>query len=217
MVERRVSIEVVSSGSMIAATAGFAAIVLGILSLLDLTPLYLVSIATLVIGVALMFEGGAVAARYWKLPEEIAKGPWSSFELASGMIVEILAGAAGLTLGILAIIGFIPLLLVTISVLIFGGALILGSGLTSRLNHIEYGSETEESKRVYYRGNWFTNWLTVATQFLSGAAAIVLGILAAVGIVPLTLMAVSMLVLGFAALLFGSTVTNRTMHLLHRC
>ena len=110
--ERRVSMEVVTSGSMIEATAGFAAIVLSILSLVNILPMYLVPIATLVIGIGLLFEGGAVAFRYWRLPAEISAGRWASMELAGGMIAEFVAGITGVVLGILAILGFIPCTLV---------------------------------------------------------------------------------------------------------
>ncbi len=215
--ERRVSMEVVTSGSMIGATGGFAAIVLGILSLVNILPLHLVSIATLVIGVALLFEGGTVAFRYWRLPAEISTGRWASMELAGGMIAEFLAGITGVVLGILAILGFIPLLLATVSVLVFGTALVLGSGLTSRLEDLEYGIELEESKRTYYRRNRLGKFTAVSVQIVFGLGAIVLGILALTGIHALMLTAIAFLVLGFSALLSGSAISNRIMHLLHRC
>lgn len=215
--ERRVSMEVVSSGSMIEATGGFAAIVLSIISLTNVVPMYLVPIATIVIGVVLLFEGGAVASRYWKLPSEIAAGRWASMELAGGMIAEFFAGLAGIVLGILALLGFVPVILTTISVLAFGSALVLGSGLTSRLNHLEYGIEDEEPKRAFYRRFWLTNWAAASVQIVFGFAAIVLGILALLGIATLTLTTISLLILGFSVLLSGSAISSRIMHLMHRC
>ena len=38
------------------------------------------------------------------------------------MIAEFVAGITGVVLGVLAILGFIPLILATVSVLVFGGA-----------------------------------------------------------------------------------------------
>ena len=101
--------EVVSSGSMIEATGGFAAIILAILSFATVVPIYLIPVATIVLGVALLFEGGAVATRYWRLPVEMATGRWASTELAIGMFAEFLAGLTGIVLGILALLGFAPL------------------------------------------------------------------------------------------------------------
>jgi hypothetical protein len=215
--ERRVSMEVVSSGSMIEATGGFVAIVLSILSLVNIVPLYLVPIASLVIGIALLFEGGAVAARYWKLPSEIVTGQWASMELAGGMIAEFCAGFTGVILGILAILGFVPVLLTNVSVLIFGCALVLGSGLTSRLESLEYGIEKEESKRTFYRRNRFGYIAAVGVQIVFGFIAVVLGILGLLGVASLTLTTVSLLILGFSTLLSGSAISNRIMHLLRRC
>ena len=100
--------EVVSSGSMIEAAGGFAAIILCILSMSGVAPIYLLPIATIVIGTALLFEGGAVASRDWKLPEEISTGRWASMELAGGMIAEFLAGVTGVILGIVASPGLAP-------------------------------------------------------------------------------------------------------------
>ena len=71
-------------------------------------------------GVALLFEGGMVASRYWRLPEEVVAGRWASMELTGGMIAEFLAGVAGVVLGILALLGFASLLLTTIAGLVFG-------------------------------------------------------------------------------------------------
>jgi hypothetical protein len=215
--ERRVSMEVVTSGSMIEATAGFAAIVLSILSLVNILPMYLVPIATLVIGIGLLFEGGAVAFRYWRLPDEISAGRWASMELAGGMIADFIAGITGVVLGILAILGTVPLLLATVSVLVFGGALVLGSGLTSRLESLEYGIEVEGSKRAFYGRNRLGKFAAVSTQIVIGFAAIVLGILSLIGILPATLTTIALLVMGFSALLSGSAISNRIMHLLRRC
>ena len=215
--ERRISMEVVTSGSMIEATGGFAAVVLSILSLANILPMYLIPIATLVIGIGLLFEGGAVAFRYWRLPDEISAGRWASMELAGGMIAEFVAGITGVVLGVLAILGFIPLILATVSVLVFGGALVLGSGLTSRLESLEYGIEVEGTKRTFYRRNVLGKIGTVSVQIVFGFVAIVLGILSLLGVLPATLTAIALLVLGFSALLSGSAISNRIMHLLRRC
>jgi hypothetical protein len=123
--EKRVSMEVVSSGSMIEAVGGFAAVVLSILALVSVAPTYLPPIAAIVLGIALLFEGGAVASRYWRLPDEVVTGRWASMELASGMVTEFLAGVAGVVLGILALLGFAGILLTTIAGLVFGTALLL--------------------------------------------------------------------------------------------
>ncbi len=216
--ERRVSMEVVTSGSMIEAAGGFAAIILAILSFATVVPVYLVPVATIVLGVALLFEGGAVATRYWRLPLEIATGRWASTELAIGMFAEFLAGVSGVVLGILALLGFAPIALLSAAVLVFGVALLLGSGLTSRLNHLEY--EGREESRQTERFSWparFVSRVATGFQFLIGLGAMLLAILALVGIASTVLIMTSVLIVGLAAFLSGTAISSRIMHLLHRC
>jgi hypothetical protein len=215
--ERRISMEVVSSGSMIEAIGGFTAIVLSIIALANLVPMYLVPITTLVVGIALLFEGGAVVSRFWSLPSEITVGRWASMELVQGMIGAFLAGVAGVVLGILAMLGFVPLLLTTVSTLVFGSALVLGSGLTARLEHLEHGFEEDPSKRAFYRRRRLASRLVVSAQILLGFGAIVLGILALAGIATLTLTIIALLLVGNSLFVSGTAITNRIMHLLHRC
>ncbi len=215
--ERMVSMEVVSSGSMIEATGGFAAIILSILSMANVVPLYLMPVTILVIGAALLFEGGAVASRYWRLPDEISTGRWASMELAGGMIAEFIAGLTGVILGIVALTGTYPLVLSSVAVLVFGVALLFGSGLTYRLNHLELKVESEETKKESFVRYQFLNLITVAVQIIFGCTAAVLGIIALFNIGAMTLTMISLLILGFSVLLSGSAVSNRIMHLLKRC
>ncbi len=209
--QRQVSLEFVSSGSMIEAVGGFAAIVLSILSLVNVAAVYLIPIAAIAIGAALFFEGGAVMARYWRLPAEISTGPWASTELAVGVLAEFLAGATGVTLGILALVGLAPPMLTATVVLVFGVALVLGSGLTARLNRLEWG-EAEKHPSIQA-----INRAATGTQFLLGFAAAVLGILALLSFYPFLLTTVSMLLIGIATFLSGTAISSRIMYALHRC
>ena len=212
--EKRVSLEVVSSGSMIDAAGGFAALVLSILALAMAAPTYLTPIAAIALGVALLFEGGMVASRYWRLPDEVAAGRWASMELAGGMIAEFLAGVAGVVLGILALLGFASLLLTTIAGLVFGAVLVLGSGLPIRLNCLEADKEKPENA---YRFSRFMTRFAAIVQIALGVAGCVLAILALVGVIPVILTTVTLLVVGVAVLLSGSAIASRMMGLLHRC
>jgi hypothetical protein len=215
--ERQVSMEVVSSGSMIEATGGFAAIILSILCMANVAPLYLMPTAALVIGVALLFEGGAIASRYWQLPEEITTGRWAAMELAGGMITEFFAGLTGVILGILALAGNYPLTMSSVAVLIFGLALLASSGLTYRLNHLEYKVEKEEVRRETFLRFRSVNLGAVGVQIIFGAVAVLLGIIALFGVGSMALTRISLLILGIAVLISGTAVSNRILHLLHRC
>jgi hypothetical protein len=215
--EQRVSMEVVSSGSMVEATGGFAAIILSILSMANVAPLYLVPVITIVLGAALLFEGAAVASRYWRLPAEISTGRWSAMELAGGMIAQFVGGLTGVILGIVALAGSYPVTLSAVAVLVFGIVLILSSGLTFRLNHLESGSEGREMKLESFLDYRSIDMVAVGVQIICGATAAVLGIIALFSVNPLTLTMISQLILGISVLLSGTAVSNRIMHVLRYC
>ncbi len=206
--EREVSMGFVNNGSQIAALGGLGAFVLTILSFCGIVPVYLTAIAVIAAGAGLFFEAGAVAARYGRLPAEVAPGFWSSFALTFGALALLVAGADGITLGVLALIGFYAVPLTAIAVLVFGGGLMLGTGMSARLHRVEWGE----------RHPWlgWINRTAPVTQFLLGAAVTVLGILAVAGYAPLSLSIVGMLLVGIALFLSGTAISGRIMHSLHR-
>ena len=56
--------------------------------------------------------------------------------MGGGFTAEFVGGAAGIVLGILALVGIAPEILCSVAVLVFGGTLLFGSGMTGMLrNH----------------------------------------------------------------------------------
>jgi hypothetical protein len=102
---------------------------------------------------------------------------------AGGMSAEFLGGLAGIVLGILALLGVASQSLVSVAVLTFGASFLL-SGLA----------------RTQF--NWLAS--SAGSHVFVGLGAIVLGILAVIGLDPLTLVLVGLLSLGAVALFSGS-------------
>ncbi|MCL4492455.1 MAG: hypothetical protein M1510_11275 [Nitrospirae bacterium] len=205
--ERR-SRGVLAAGTAAEGIAGIGAIVLAIIGLANTLPNYMLPIATIAVGAALLFEGGAVTARYTNLLTS-ARGRVDMREFGIGMTTELLGGGVGLVLGILALIGIFPLVLVPVAAIVFGASLILGTGVTSHLNSL-WTSATEEREMV----REVTKEAIAAAagvQFLVGLGAITLGILALIGINPMALSLVAMLSLGFSDLLSGTAIMSRIM------
>jgi hypothetical protein len=209
--DRRV--EIVGAGSMVVALGAAAAIVLAILGLAGALPGYMVTIATIVLGGALLFEGGAVVARYHRIARDAAQPserPLLSGDVGAGMTAESLAGIAGVALGILALLGLAAYILVPVALIAFGGGLLLGSAAVSRLQSVqlEGHAAVSESMRSMLRelGN-----MSIGGQVLVGTGAIVLGILALLGLSPLTLTLVGMLAVGFSLLMSGSAIGARML------
>ncbi len=113
-----------------------------------------------------------------------------------GSIVEMVGGGAAIVLGILGLAGVFPRILAAIATIAAGvGLLSVGSALAARYSEILNG-EYAGGERVSF-GGWITS------EVLGGGAAVVLGILALLGLAPVTLMAVAALVLG-ATLMMSS-------------
>src|SRR5262249_54912297 len=131
--EQRKSIKVVAGGSITEAICGAATGGLTILGLAGVLPGAMASIATIALGVALLAEGGAIPAPYSRVIREGTPEWEARAEIGGGMGAEFLAGGAGVVLGILGLLGIGTATLVPIAVIVFGGALLLGSGVTADL------------------------------------------------------------------------------------
>lgn len=202
--------ELTVGGPMSVITGGAAAGVLAIVALAGVEPEYLVAVAAIALGVAMLFEGGFVASEYGRiLNGSSSNGDATKVELGGGLSGEALAGVATIVLGILALIGVVPAVLVSVAAIVLGAGHIFGSGVSSRLNALKISAsgEQEAAKQVA------SDAMTAATrlQLLVGLAVVVLGILALVGIAPLTLDLVAMLVLGSSFLLSGGSIAGRVL------
>lgn len=199
----------VIGGSSTEALAGAAAVVLAILGLAAIEPRFMIAIAAIALGAALIFDGAAVAAEYSRILSHSGNGALQSVELGGGISTQVGGGAAAVVLGILALLNLDPMTLLAIAAIVLGTTLLFSSGVSTRLNalKIETSGDHDVAKRVA------RDALTAATgtEVLVGLAAIVLGILALVGLAPETLILVAMLVLGAAVLMTGGAVIGRML------
>jgi hypothetical protein len=200
-----------ASGSIVGSSlgegiAGIAAVAVAVIGLVNVFPAVLVSVATISIGVALLFEGGTTAARFSELMPEV-EGRTDNFVRWGGMSAGFLAGAAGIALGILSLLGVAPLVLVPIAAIAFGSALVMDSGVNARLAALEIAkSGAEKTTETMIRESATAS---MSIQVLVGLAAISLGILALVGLAPMVLSLVAMLSIGFENLVTGTLVGGR--------
>jgi hypothetical protein len=203
----RHTIEAVFGGSLAGGLVAGGAAALAIIGLAGMFPQTLVSIATIGIGAAFLFEGGAIVSRLRDLLHEVTEGRIQTAELGAGVTGETLAGFAGVALGILGTLGMIPEILIAVAAIVFGAALIMGAGSNMRINEMSvvYRQEHPMAQRIAreaVRG-------TTGLQILAGLGAITLGILALVGIAPLVLGLVAMLSISGAFLLTDTAVAGR--------
>jgi len=124
--------------------AGFAAIVLGLLSLLGIYPVVLLAAAVIVLGCALLLASGAIA----KLTTLPIREPFGTEQtrqaeherylareaLYAGSGSEALIGAGAIVLGILSLSGIAPVALILVALLAVGASILLaGSSVAGRM------------------------------------------------------------------------------------
>ncbi len=207
------SMKVVSGGTSTEAVLGAAVVVLAILGLAEVQTFYMLTIAAIAAGAALLAEGAAIMARFSKLVHEIDGGRSTRGELGSGMTTELAGGVAAVVLGVLALIGMMPVTLTAIAAIVLGASLLLSSGTTSRLADLEL-MHTYRRHETMHEVTRQAAMAAAGTQALVGLAAIVLGILALIGFEPVTLTLVALLSVGAALLLSGGAVAGRMASML---
>lgn len=200
----------VAGGSIGEALAGAGAAVLALLGLGGILPLTLAAIATIVVGAALLMEGGGVAARYSDLLAETIDEPWAGrAAFGTGVAAETVGGIAGVILGVLALLTVAPVILMGSAAVVFGAALLLGSSATARLSGLAFAAAhpspmTERLSRDAVLA-------AAGGQVLVGIAAVTLGILAIIGVAAPVLVLVALLALGASTLINGTAVGGRMM------
>jgi hypothetical protein len=152
--------------------AGGAA-VLCIIGLAGGAPLWLTAIATIILGVALLVEGGGLVTQHRRYFSQSSEAVADVGRTSS----ESIAGIAGIVLGILSLIGLAPHVLLPVSLIVFGGGLLMGMSPELR------------------------GGLSGTGHALVGCGGVVLGILALVGVYPVVLTLIGLLAVSGALLL----------------
>lgn len=214
--ERRSIAGTVRGGTTAGAIAGGGAVVLAILGLFDVLPFYMVTIATIAAGAALLIEGVSLAGAQAKLAREAHDGDRKrQIGVGGGLSAQAVGGAAAIVLGIIALFGVMPLTLVASAAIIMGASMLLGGAA-----HGDTTLDALETSGTSYRNLRSTEQQVKgasAAMALIGIGAATLGILVLIDVGgPLTLSLIAMLAIGAAALLAGSAMLSRIGTLVHR-
>jgi hypothetical protein len=175
----------------------------------------MVAIATIVFGVALLIQGGAMLSEYMQVvfPGGVRT---ASVEQMGGnsLALVFLVGAAGIVLGVLSLLGISAAILTPVAAIGYGTALLLSSNAVWRLYVLRRASaqmETAIGQSQHVGAEMLASEMasgSAGIQALAGLAAIVLGILALAGSPnDLTLNLVALLALGSTIVLTGSTLS----------
>jgi hypothetical protein len=207
------TVKAILSGSFAEGIIGLIAAGLAIAGLAGVEPTLMLYIATIAIGAALLFEGGTVGMQYSSLISQGGRTPLDATEIGSGMTAEFVGGAAGIALGVLALMNVYPVILTASAAIVYGVVLILGSGIIVRLNAIASQTEVRPEEHSAAHGMLVT---AANFQLLIGLAVVALGILAIVGYSPFTLTLTAMLIVGVADLIRGTAIGSRIRQIFRR-
>jgi hypothetical protein len=108
---KTMDVKVAAGTSIISAIAGAVGHAVAIISLTYVDSDYMLTVATICIGAALLFFAGASATRYSRLVENLGAGRLVVTEVWRGVTGQFLGGAAGIALGILGLMGLDPVCL----------------------------------------------------------------------------------------------------------
>jgi hypothetical protein len=195
-------------GGLVDAIGGVATAVLAICGLADINPPVMIAAATIIFGVALLLEGSACVAEF----AQIARSDRDAIEMEPGgnVAAVLLIGAAGIVLGVLALVGFNAGLLVPSAVIAFGVAMVLGSSLVPQLHAMRHAAHPGLAESRFAAREVLVSQIASGSsvaQSLAGLAAIVLGILALAGLNQPTLILVALLQLGVTLVVTGGALT----------
>lgn len=201
-------------GPMTEGAAGIAVIVLSILGLAAISPGILTSVATIVVGVGLLIEAGNTGMEYSRAASRAAAGVAETAELGADVTVELMAGVAGIVLGVLSLLAAGTIMhLLPAALIVFGGALLLAGFSATSISTVR-GLESASGTPVITMQSELAPARGV--QVLVGVTAIVLGILSFVVAAAGTLLIVGLLVVGAALLATSANFTQSFIKLLAR-
>ncbi len=201
-----------AGGSFIETICSGIAVILAILGLAGVLRMGFAAVSVIALGASLVFEGGTVAARFGRLLSARSGMGGSVGDVGNGMTAEFAAGVAGIILGILALIGQAPAILPAVAAVVYGFAMLLGTAATARLSILEINAQP--SQTTFNEVAREAVGAAMGAKILTGLAAVVLGILALVGVYPLMLTLVALLCVGLAIALEVTAITQRVQHMM---
>lgn len=192
--------KVSAGGSTIGAVAGAGGMVLAILGLIGLIPFTMLAIATIAVGAGMFLSGLTISASIGQAVEEAGGSAADYSAVGGGLSTEVVGGATGIVLGILALIGTSPMVLIPAAVIALGAADFFGAGATSQLQSMSM------RRGRHHPGVSQGMAGASGTKAFIGIGVSALGILALAGMSPLTLSLIAFVALGTSMLVSGAAI-----------
>ncbi|MBV8758457.1 MAG: hypothetical protein JO257_14325 [Deltaproteobacteria bacterium] len=198
----RRTVVVVESGASVEVITGLAAVAVTVIGIDGYRPIVMASVATLLLGIALVTQGGAIASRWRAMLRRFESTRFDRAELIGGIGTEVFGGVVGIVIAILALAGVVPHVMIPVATIVYGAALLLGGAAQPELA-ILGGKDDSRANAVEASGG---------IMVLVGIAAGVLGILALLDVGPIVELAlIALLCVGGALTFAGGALAARLM------
>jgi hypothetical protein len=200
----RLTTGALTGGSALETLGGLAATVLSVIGFQH-RPVEMCAIATIAHGVALLSLGASIMARWHDALRRARGSKLERRELIEGVSTEVFGGCVGIVIGIVALAGVQPLVVLPVAAIVFGGSLLLGGATQPDLVYLAPAHD-QRGGRITFSAIQASGGIMI----IVGVAAAVLGVLALLAIgPPLVLALVAMLAIGFALVVAGGALTAR--------
>jgi hypothetical protein len=123
---RETGVGAATGGLALESIAGLAVVVLAVLALIGVLPMLLTTVGGIVFGIAMLVGGIAIAGAWARLTSAALRGNGDTMRAGGGAGVEMIVGLAAIALGVLALLGVSPAILVPALIITGGGAAAVG-------------------------------------------------------------------------------------------
>jgi len=191
-------------GSTLETLGGLAAVILSVVGLQE-RPVEMGAIATIAIGIALLSQGASLMASWGQAFRKLQGTRPDREEMVEGIGTEVFGGVVGIALGVIALVGIKPTVMLPVAAIVYGSSLLLAGAAQPDLVYL-----APEKNPRYARATFSAIQASGGIMVLVGVAAAVLGVLALLEVGPaLPLALVAMLGIGFSLLFAGGALTAR--------
>jgi len=184
-----------------AATGALVALI-AIIGFAGEAPRTMAALAFVGVGLAFVVEAAGIARRSHKFAD--SRHPLGAQIMASAL-AQLFTGATGAILGVLALIGIEPFVLLPIASIAFAVALLFGTGAAVQVDTIAAHIEPSQTRRVIHEAVVGAS----GARLLIAFGVLVLGVLALAGVERLTLLLTVALSLAVALLLGSVSLGDR--------
>ncbi|HEX5058917.1 MAG TPA: hypothetical protein VFV99_06135 [Kofleriaceae bacterium] len=200
----KVTAGMLAGGSTLETMGGLAAVILSVIGFEERAN-EMGSIATIAIGIALLSHGASLMARWGHAFRRVRGARPDRDEMVESIGTEVFGGVVGIVLGVIALVGIKPAVILPVAAIVYGSSLLLGGASQPDLVYL-----APETNPRYARVTFSAIQASGGIMVLVGVAAAVLGVLALLEVgPPISLALVAMLSIGFSLLFAGGALTAR--------